>query len=61
MKLYSAIKRKKLYITILLDLKGILLNEKDQFWKGTYYMIPYIKNSLNNHYRNGKQISGFQG
>ena len=44
MEYYSPIKNELLiHTTIWMNLKGITLNERSQFQKVTYCMIPFIK------------------
>lgn len=60
----SEIRRNKLlkHTTTSMNLLCIILGEKSQSPKVTYYIIPFIKHFLNNRIcKNGEQISGCQG
>lgn len=65
MEFYSAVKKNAPYIhrSLWMNLKCVLLSERSQIPKATYYMIPFIR-----HYGKGqameidnKQLPGFGG
>ena len=64
MEYYSALKGNEvqMHATIWINLENIMLSERSQSQKATYYMLPFIQNVQNRQiYRDRKWISGCLG
>ena len=64
MEYYLGIKRNELliHVTTWINFENIMLNERSQSQKATYYMLPFIQNVQNRQiYRDRKWISGCLG
>ena len=62
MQYYSAIKRNELLIHAItwMNLENIMLSERSQTHKGTYYMILFLCNVQNRQIHRKRKTNGFQ-